>query len=318
MKSFIACVLSTLLYTVSAAQQHVNDTVVDVYVNQISSCSLNTETRNMFCIHRAYQDVVEYHEVRDVAMCENHYCVTFSDNMSRMVCSGYVYLLVDGMMDDYRNPLTQFPHTFKGKTRQVKTSLNGYNIRIDRFDENVETIYQDNIDSVVCHGKYATHVSLSEYKSYAFGLLDITYRSDFESFVLGIVVCGSIALVLYICLACTKCFDSFFSNIFVVPILVMGLFYVILFVAKHFIVKIGSFGFGTVIGIFGAYLIKRAYKKRKNNKRVNVIDTEREQLTRGGFENDSDSEEGDFENNRKRDSNVVEIELSKNNTEASI
>lgn len=301
------------------AQQHVNDTVVDVYVNQISSCSLNTETRNMFCIHRAYQDVVEYHNVRDVAMCENHYCVTFSDNMSRMVCSGYVYLLMDGMMNDYKNPLSQFPHAFKGKTRSIKTTLNGYNIRIDRFDENVETTYQNNsIDSVVCRNKYATQLLLSDYTTQTFGLMHIKYRNDFESFVLGVVVCGPIAITMYISLAVTKCFDSFFSNVFVIPLLVMVICYVILFVAKHFIVKIVSFGFGTVMGIFCAYLLKRYYNIRKSKKRVAVVDAESEQLTHGDFAIDSDSEEGEFETQNKKRNEVIEIELSKHTVEASI
>lgn len=250
-------------FKVVFAYNHINDTDIDVFVNNIASCNLNTKTRNMICINRSFQSIIEYHEVKDITMCKSHYCIQFLDFPHKIICNGYVYLKMGGDMLTYLNPLTPNEKNtgFTGSESdvvEINHSLNGYNIQVVRYEQNVETVFDSDkfIDNISCHGHYATDVTFISSEKITFGLFGLIFHDPFTSFILGVVISSLVSFGLFLLVSIVRFGRSTFVSIIVVPTLSFICIYLILFVAEDFIVQIDTFVAGSVIGIVVGYIIR--------------------------------------------------------------
>lgn len=234
-----------------------NATNVGVYANHNSACNLNHESNNMLCINKEFESVIQYHDVKSIAMCPYHYCVTFYNDPNKLACTGYVYLKMDTTDIGHINPLTPniSNEGFTGNPSEdyipIGTSFEGYNIAIDRFEQSVETTFSGEIDKVLCEDQTITCVTLTDGKQECFGGVGLVFHSTLESLLLGLVVPFSMSFVVYIILGSFKCACASNACIttLLVPLFVAICCMLILFVASDFIVKIFGFLFASLVGI---------------------------------------------------------------------
>ena len=310
-----------LVTAVNASVFENNETNVGVFVNHLSSCNLNHDTNNMLCINQDYNTVIQYHDVAQVTMCQYHYCILFKGNLEYS-CTGYILTLIGGKMDKHLNPLT--PNSslvgFSGDPGDDHVSVGyvflGYNILIDFFEQNVDNDVSKPIDTISCMEPYSTHVLYKDGSEEIFGAYGIIFRSIFESLVLGVLIHGTIAFILYIfALSFCRCANSTtVVNLFLIPLITLISCFLILFVAEDFVVKIFPFTISSVIGVILGYIIASIVFNSilycKGNKRNNNIDIE--ENTQFVIDGDGDDEsENENENETTDNSSITEIELGK-------
>lgn len=239
-----------------------NETNVGVFVNHLSSCNLNHETGNMFCINQDYNTVIQYHDVKQVAMCQYHYCVLF-EGLKEYSCTGYVWTLLGGKLNKHLNPLTPnkdyvgFTGNPDDDHIEVAQIFLGYNILINFFEQNVDNEAQKDISHISCSAPYSTTVTYQDGTSETFGAHNIKFRGMVESLVLGILIHSSIALVLYLftLLYCNCGRFNTAMNLCIIPLITFLSCYMILFVAEQFVVKILEFIISSIFGIVIGYIL---------------------------------------------------------------
>jgi hypothetical protein len=318
--------LLSLLGTIKGEGSHFenNENNIGVFVNKVSSCNLNHDTNNILCINREYETVIQYHRARDITMCDYHYCITFKDDLQKYTCTGYVWLLIGGMMDTYINPLTSNKHNtmFTGnKSRdftKIGTAYDGYNVLTDRFEQNVENAESQPVEKVKCDGVHGTCVIFYDGTEKCFGGQGYVFHNEFHSLLLGIVVPGAIGLILYG--VTTPCRSSVIVSVVIVPLINFLCSFMILFKAENFIVKVYIFLLASVCGIILSYLtvhfVVLCFRRlRGNPQRVNFDEAEKQQFVIGsdGGDDDDGSSGGDIENDGgdDDDNKMTEIELQR-------
>jgi hypothetical protein len=266
----LSLVLVLVLVNAVAAYED-NETNVGVYSNHISSCNWNHNTDNMICINRDFESVIQFHGVALATFCPYHYCVTFENEVGKIACTGYVFSKISAGMGDGDsaaiNPLTpdlsndRFTGNPTDDYVNLRTSFEGNNIFIDRFEQSVETYFGDDIVEVQCKEPLTTCVSVAGGETTCFGGDGLTFHTFTESVVLGFFVPMSMAILIYLSLACVKwrcrlgCAYNSCVTMVAVPLTVEVLCALILFVAPDFIVKVGAFITASVIGIVAGKLI---------------------------------------------------------------
>jgi hypothetical protein len=254
-------------YPVRAANYEDNSTNVGVYVNHLSACNLNHATGNMLCLNSMFESVIQYHDVRDAVFCPYHYCVLFRGDSKKVTCTGYVYLKMSGTMDEYLNPLTPNASNVKFTGNpdddfvKVGTSLLNYNILIDRFEQSVETSVVNDIAKVTCMKPYSTCLEYVDgTDDLCFGAKGVVFHGILESALLGLVVPGLMAFVMYVVAGglYKDCLIHPCFTVISIPLLVTICCMLILFVASDFIVKIYPFLFASIFGIILGFLCARA------------------------------------------------------------
>jgi hypothetical protein len=286
MNKLIAFVLAIFVCYVDASVVENNETNVAVYVNHLSSCNLNHNTGNMLCINQDYNTVIQYHDVKQVAMCPYHYCVLFNGDVEYS-CTGYVLTLIGGKMDTHLNPLT--PNTsfvgFTGNPNddhiEVGHSFLGYNILINYFEQNVVNHSPVPIDSVECMDPYSTRVRYQDGSFDVFGAHGIVFRGMVESLLLGVVIHSSIAFTMYLfTFSFCKCGrNNICIDLFLVPLVTFLSCYMILFVAKRFVIKVLEFIISSIFGILFGFIPASIFFNsivycRKKNAVKNRVDIE--------------------------------------------
>lgn len=241
-----------------------NETNVAIYVNHLSSCSLNHGTRNMLCINQEFNSVIQYHDVKQVAMCPYHYCVLFRGSMEYS-CTGYVLTLLGGTMQRHLNPLTpnqsltEFP---KDDHVSIGQSFQGYNILIDYFEQSVNNHVNQSVRSVACLDPYSTQVTYEDGTVDVFGAHGIVFRDYVESLLIGVGIHSGIAAVLYSGFL-TACKSNVITNLCVVPGATFLACYLILFVAEEFVVRIFAFILSSVVGVAIGYILASIVSQRR-------------------------------------------------------
>lgn len=302
-----------------------NETNVGVFVNHLSSCNLNHETGNMLCINQDFNTVIQYHDVKQVAMCPYHYCVLFEGN-KEYSCTGYIWTLVGGKMNTHLNPLT--PNTsyvgFTGNPSDehiyVGRTFLGYNIIINYFEQNVDNHSPKAIDSITCFEPYSTKVMYQDGTNDIFGAHDIKFRGMFESLLLGVIIHTTMSFAMYIfAFSFCKCGRSSTAiNLCLIPLVTFLSCYMILFVAERFVVKILEFIISSIFGIvFGYILASIAFNSItyciRNNKTQNRVDAE--EATQFVITSDEDPEDRDIKHDSQDTEGVQMTEIDLNNDE---
>lgn len=313
--------------SVSASNYEDNSTNVGVYVNHISACNLNHDTGNMLCLNRMFESVIQYHDVRDTAFCPFHYCVLFGGERNKVTCTGYVYLKMSGSMDEYLNPLTpnkdneKFTGDPKNDYVKVGTAFLNYNVLIDRFEQSVETSVDSEIQKVTCAEPYSTCLEYSDGSNpTCFGAQEVVFHTMVESALLGLVVPGSLAFLMYALSGAfyKSCLTNPCFSVITIPLLVAICCVLILFVGSDFIVKVFPFLFASIFGVilgflctksmYGALdLCKRQWAGRVGDSYGAGGETETSQFVIGSDGASDDDDEDDQEVTNK----VTEIELNK-------
>lgn len=321
----VLCAL--LLSTVVASSIENNETNVGVFVNHLSSCNLNHVTGNMLCINQDFNTVIQYHDVKQVAMCPYHYCVLFNNEVEYS-CTGYVLTLIGGKMDHHLNPLT--PNNslvgFTGNPDDdhvvVGTMFLGFNVLINFFEQDVDNHVTNPIDSIKCMDPYSTHISYKDGSEEMFGAYDIKFRGMIPSLLIGVVIHCSISFTLYIfTFSFIKCGrDSTFMNLCLNPLITFLCCILILFVAEDFVVKVYPFIissiFGIVIGyILASILFNSILYCRRKKKSFDDVRIQNEEQTRFVISEDNDDDTDNEEDNKEKDGvQMVEIRLNDNHT----
>lgn len=279
-----------------------NITHVGVFLNKVSSCNYNRYTSNLLCANQEYNTLIQYHNVDKVYMCDYHYCVTFYDEPNRFSCSGYVFKLLGGNMDTYLNPLT--PNTKaveyqvnKENVRKINTVFEGYNVLVDRFEQNVQT-GNYNFTSLECRDPYSTCILHQDGSETCFGAIGNTFHGQKASLGLGVVIPCIIATVLYlISFSCLKryCLGNYCCVLLFVPLFVTVTSYLILFQAERFIVKTDAYLLGSMFGIIFGYVIASSLVKLKSYTRFKKVEDVEETATFNNFELGTSEDEQDDE-----------------------
>lgn len=310
---------TTLFASAFASVVENNETNVKVYVNHLSSCNLNHGTGNMLCINQDFNTVIQYHDVKQVAMCPYHYCVLFNSKQ-QYSCTGYVLTLIGGKMDTHLNPLSPNNSlvSFTGNPDDdhvdVGRTFLGYNVLINFFEQNVDNrVTEKSITTVECIEPYSTHVAYADGSSDIFGAYDVVFRGSVESLLLGVIIHNSIAFTLYIfTMSFCRCGkDNTCVNLFVIPLVTFLSCYMILFVAKNFVVKIFEFTISSIFGVVMGYILASIlfssilYCRRK---RGTVDIEEAKQFVIGDDGDDDTDDDGDGHGNG--DVQMTEVKLN--------
>lgn len=324
---FIVFLTIYFAFTANASSIENNETNVKVFVNHLSSCNLNHLTGNMLCINQDFNTVIQYHDVKQVAMCPYHYCVLFNGGMEYS-CTGYILTLIGGKMDTHLNPLT--PNvTFIGFTGnpeddhvEIGTMFLGYNVLINFFEQDVDNHASKPISEIRCMDPYSTHIEYQDGSIEMFGAYEIVFRGTIPSLLIGVLIHCSIAYVMYMfTMSFCKCGkDSTCVNLCFVPLITFLSCFMILFVAEKFVVKVYPFVISSIFGIIIGYILasitfnsimycRRRGAKLSDNGRIDV-----EESTQFVISNDND-EDTDSEDNGVQ---MTEISLNDDDKETSI
>lgn len=297
MKSSFALVVALVAFLghIEASVVENNETNVRVFVNHLSSCNLNHGTGNMLCINQDFNTVIQYHDVKQVAMCPYHYCVLFNNRM-QYSCTGYVLTLMGGNFQHHLNPLTPntsyvgFTGNPDGDVVEIKTIFLGYNIWINVFEQNVDNYATKEISSIRCMDPYSTHLTYKDGEVEMFGAHGIVFRGFVESLLVGVVIHCSIAFALYFLLFMSFKNNNTVCNLFVVPLITFLSCYMILFVGVEFVAKIFPFIVSSIFGVIIGYILAsimfntvRYCKKKRAEGQVTV-----EESTQFVIEEDND------------------------------
>lgn len=298
-----------------------NITNVGVFLNKVSSCNYNHLTANLLCANQEYNTLIQYHNVDKVYMCDYHYCVTFFDEPNKFSCSGYVFKLLGGNMNTYLNPLTPNPnldeyHVNKDNVRQIGKVFEGYNVLIDRFEQNVQTEHSE-FGSLKCENPYSTCIIHKNGSKNCFGAYNMTFHGQSSSLMFGVIIPGILATIMYLfAFIVTKkfCIGNYFCIMLGVPVFVTVCSYLILFEAEHFIVKTYVYLIGSIFGIIFGYVIANALVRIRGYFKVSKVDDDQDAGEEDKFiiEGSDDEENVDVENLQKKDGSgtITEIELS--------
>jgi hypothetical protein len=232
-----------------------NTTNVGVYANHLSSCNLNHDTGNLLCINQVYGSVIQYHDVIDVTMCPYHYCVQFDTDEFKLVCTGYVYLKIGG---DNINPLTpngtyntHFTGDPDNEIIDIGVILDGFNILIDHFEQNVETTLAKPFEDVICKDPISTCVQFEDGDELCFGGDKMTFHGFVESLILGLVIPGAMSFVIYLLFMNLhlSCASNACVIIIIIPFMLEFCCMLIVFLDSDFIVQIPIFVIASMVGI---------------------------------------------------------------------
>jgi hypothetical protein len=139
----------------------------------------------------------------------------------------------------------------------VGTAFLNYNVLIDRFEQSVETLGDSNIHKVVCLDPYSTCLEYTDgSKDLCFGAKDVIFHDMVESALLGLVVPGSLAFLMYAISGAfyKSCLTNPCFTVITIPLLVAICCVLILFVGSDFIVKMYPFLFASIFGIILGFL----------------------------------------------------------------
>lgn len=255
--------LSSSDVSVTTSDGTTEESGVEVVGNEIVSCNLNTDTGNMLCANRGYDTIIQYHNVRQLMMCEYHYCVTFTDDEDVLTCSGYVYKSNAVGSSKLYNPLTPWGSDSDSSTRadgtvvELGTPFNGYNILVDLFENAVHSDFSTEVSNISCFEKYSTCVTFSNGSETCFGPLEITFLNWIQSSLVGVAMMGSIAFFYSfggICIS-ERLVKNPCAIVVLIPFLVCCCSFLILFVGESVIVQVSSFILFSTYGIALAYLL---------------------------------------------------------------
>lgn len=300
------------VFQVNAITFNSNNSDIEIFVNHLSSCNYNKETKNMVCVSLNYNTIVQFHNVKDVAMCDYHYCILY-DNQVDYSCSGYTYTLIGGSMQTHINPLSVNVSNvgiISEERIPIGTLFLGYNIIIDYFVQNVVNLNSSEyIKSISCGDKYSTKINYLDNTSIEFGANNIVFHGTFESLILGSLIHSAFACFIYLILFCFSKSTNYMLNFMVVPIMTIMLCYLILFVAERFIVKVFAFVLSSLCGILVGYLMAQTIytvsSKFFRDKETSKVTDENTKFTI-----DDDSESGDEDEEVGSFEGTTEIELS--------
>jgi hypothetical protein len=221
-------------------------------------------------------------------------------------------------MNTYLNPLTPNPeleeyHVNKENVRQIGKVFEGYNVLIDRFEQNVQTEHSE-FESLKCENPYSTCIIHKNGSDTCFGAYGRTFHGQTASLLLGVVIPGLMATLLYLFsfLFVKKfCTGNYFCIMMFVPVIVTVCSYLILFEAEDFIVKTYVYLIGSIFGIIFGYVIASTVVKIREYLQFSKVDNE----TTGehdkfiiGDDDDDGVDVEDLQNSNKE--GVTEIELS--------
>lgn len=254
---------SLLLYLASGSVVENNRTNTGVYVNHISSCNFNHNTLEVVCVNSEHETLVQYNNVNRLAMCEYHFCLTFRDKSSDVLCSGYQWSHGKHSYDPLTTPLAA-NHSFDYPGYQsmtVEEWFLGYNIMVEFFVQNKVSIYDGQVNQVNCGTDgYTSCVSFvdsngTEHTSCG-GLVDLHMRDPIGSFLLGINMLAMISGFQYIPVRYLfiSLRESLVMNTLVIPCLSIVIAFVLVSVAQSMLVKTAMFIIGAFIGIVVGYI----------------------------------------------------------------
>jgi hypothetical protein len=246
-----------------------NKTHVGVYVNHISSCNFNHNTLEVICVNDAHDTLIQYSNVKAIAMCDYHYCMRFHGDDHKVICTGYTW--THGR--HAYNPLTT-PDASATSTTSNSTELRsafeavdvgdwflGWNIQVDQFVQNYASLYDNEVKAVVCGPEPYTTCVVTEsngtdVKSCA-GMVGVTLRDQVGSLFLGVNLLALISGVQYVPLRYLfpVLRESLVFNMVVVPCFSVVLSMVLLVVAQNFVVKMAMFLIGAFLGVTGGYIL---------------------------------------------------------------
>ena len=270
---FVFCLINLLHTAVSNTTESTGN--ITTRTNKLSTCSYNELTKNLLCYTQMYENLVQYHNVQSLAMCDYHYCIILVDSENRMSCSGYVLQFIGGDSSTFINPLSPNNQLigFSANSAdifKIGKSFLGYNIMIDSFNQNVETEFQNDIELIECIDPHAMCVSFKgENKTKCFGSYGLVFYDQTSSVLFGLLIPGVFSFVFYsiIGMTCTKPGFSIkraLINTIILPIIVVASSILVIFKAEKLIVQTNSFIEGTILGILFGYVLSELSVKCMN------------------------------------------------------
>jgi len=260
MKFFIG---SLLLYLASGSVVENNRTNTGVYVNHTSSCNFNHNTLEVICVNSEQETLVQYNNVNRLAMCEFHFCLTFRNNPTDVLCSGYQWSHGKHFYDPLTTPLAaNYSFDYPGyQSIKVEEWFLGYNIMVDTFVQNKVSIYDGSIIHLNCgETGYTSCVSFvdtngTEHTSCG-GLVDVNMRDPVGSFLLGINMLALISGFQYIPVRYlfTSLRESLVMNTLIIPCLSIVAAFVLVSITQSFLVKTAMYVIGAFVGTVVGYI----------------------------------------------------------------
>lgn len=239
-----------------------NKTNIGVYVNQISSCNFNHNTLEVLCVNSGVDSLMQYSNVEKLAMCEYNYCLTFRNDPSNVICSGYVWSHRSHVYDPLVTPGAAIVDSSSAQNYSVNQWFLGYNVMVDSFVQNRKSTYEGEVKALFCGepGEYVSCVSVEDTNgtitSYCGGMVDVTLRDQLSSFLLGITVLFLISGLQYVPLryAFVSIRENMVVNMLAIPAVSLSIAVILVTVTQSMLVKSTVFILGAFIGIMIGYM----------------------------------------------------------------
>lgn len=216
------------------------------HANSISACNFDMDSHETICTNRVVgEDIVRYFNVQELTMCEYHYCVTFIDNEHRVVCSGYVWTDGSKTFDPMRLNKTA---SNVGAVYDQGQRFKGYNVYVDRFEQNVESWMDNPVRKLACDGLSMC----AEFENGSFeciGLNASEFSTKTASAFVGFFSCHFHSLFWY--LVFLVYMPIVVRTVVLIPVFVLVVNYV--WVLGTMYVKVNLYHMGSILGIVTGY-----------------------------------------------------------------